>query len=160
MRFRSFTRRCSSLRPDDIRSAPDIAPYLLPLRDETIRDATDTPTDLVLLAKNINDQVEKYLVEKHGAGKKVKELISATERRLCIEILERRPLDVILRPLVKFQLACDGWASGADFGAHALLEKQPEAISRLHDEVNVLGIGMTGRQARPGRNAAIRSRSL
>jgi len=134
------------LTPNDIRSEPDIAPYLLPLRDATIREGKDTPTDLVALAKEINDQVEKFLQEKRGAGKRVKEMISVTERHLCVEILERRPLDVILMPLVKFQMASDGWASGADFGQHALLEKQPEAINRLHDEVNVLGIGMTGRQ--------------
>jgi hypothetical protein len=131
--------------PDDIQSEPELAPYLLPLRDETIREGADTPTDLVALAKKINDQVEKFLKEKRGAGRKDKELISATERRLCVEILERRPLDVILTPLVKFRMACDAWASGADFGKHALLEKQPEAIRRLHDEVNVLGIGLTGR---------------
>ena len=132
--------------PNDIRSEPDIAPYLLPLRDRTIQEGKETPTDLVLLAKEINDQVEKFLKEKRGAGKKVKEQISVTERRLCLEILERRPLDVILRPLEKFQEACDGWASGADFGRHALLEKQAEAVQRLHDEVNVLSVGMTGRQ--------------
>jgi hypothetical protein len=132
--------------PDDIRSQPDIAPYLLPLRDKTIQEGKETPTDLVQLAKDINDRVETFLKEKRGAGKKVKEQISAVERGLCVEILERRPLDVILRPLVKFQLASDGWASGADFGQHALLEKQPEAIRRLHDEVNVLGVGLTGTQ--------------
>jgi hypothetical protein len=132
--------------PNDIRSEPDLAPYLLPLRDQTMHEAADTPTDLVQLAKDINDQVEKYLHDKHLAGKRVKEQISAIERRLCIEILERRPLDVILRPFVKFQLASDGWASGADFGRHELLEKQAKAIDRLHDEVNVLGIGMTGWQ--------------
>jgi len=132
--------------PNDIRSEPDTAPYLIPLRDETIREGADTPTDLVALAKKITDQIEKYLREKRGAGKKVKEQISAIERHLCVEILTRRPLDVILTPLVKFQMASDGWASGADFGAHALLEKQADAIRRLHDEVNVLGVGMTGAQ--------------
>ena len=130
--------------PDEIRSVPDIAPYLIPLRDETIKESSDTPTDLVRLAKDINDEVEKYLKEKRGAGKKVKDLIAGVEKQLCVEILERRPLDVVLRPLVKFQLASDGWASGADFGPHALLEKQPQAINRLHDEAVVLSPGMVG----------------
>jgi len=132
--------------PNDIRSEPDIAPYLLPLRDQTIREAAGTPTDMVLLAKEISDQVEKYLHEKRGAGKRVREQISDIERRLCFEIIERRPLDVIMRPFVKFQLASDGWASGADFGLHEILEKQARAVDRLHDEANVLGVGMTGRQ--------------
>jgi hypothetical protein len=43
-------------------------------------------------------------------------------------------------------MATDGWASGADFGRHALLEKQPQAINRLHDEVNVLSPGLTGQK--------------
>jgi hypothetical protein len=132
------------LTPTDIQSVPDIAPYLLPLRDETIRAGADAPTDLVALAKEINDQVERFLREKRGVGKLIRDPIAETERQLCVEILKRRPLDVILTPLVKFQMACDGWASGADFGRHALLEKQPDAIRRLHDEVDVLGIGMTG----------------
>ena len=118
---------------------------MLPLRDETIHEGPNTTTDLVALAKKINDQVEKYLHEQRGAGKKVREQISVIERHLCVEILERRPLDVILTPLVKFQMASDGWASGADFNRHALLEKQPEAIARLHDEVSVIGAGLTGR---------------
>jgi hypothetical protein len=63
-----------------------------------------------------------------------------------VEILKLSPLDVILTPLVKFQLASDGWASGADFGPHALLQKQPQAIHRLGDEINVLSIGMTGQK--------------
>jgi hypothetical protein len=132
--------------PDDIRSEPEVAPYLLPLRDETFRARADKPTDLVALAKKINDQVVKYLKEKRGAGKKVKEQVSAVERHLCVEILKRRPLDVITRPLVKFQLASDGWPSGADFGRHALLEKQAEAVERLGDRISVLGVGMTGRR--------------
>jgi hypothetical protein len=132
--------------PNDIRSEPDTAPYLLPLRDETVREAADTPTDLVKLAKDISDALENCLREKRGNPKKVKEAIATIERHLSIEILERRPLDVILRPLVKFQLASDGWASGADFGPHALLEKQPQAIHRLGDEMNILGVGLTGTQ--------------
>jgi hypothetical protein len=115
------------------------------LRDETLRAASDTPTDLVALAKKINDRIEDFLHEKRGAGKKVKEQISLIERHLCVEILERRPLDVILTPLVKFQLASDGWASGADFGEHALRVKQPAAINRLGGEIDVLSLGMTGR---------------
>jgi hypothetical protein len=132
--------------PDDIRSEPDTAPYLLPLRDQTIRDAVNTPTDLVKLAKDISDALERYLREKRGNPKKVKEAIATIERHLSVEILERRPLDVMVTPLVKFQLASDGWASGADFGPHALLEKQPQAIRRLGGEVNVLGVGLTGRK--------------
>jgi hypothetical protein len=132
------------LTPDDIRSEPETAPYLIPLRDQAIREGADTPTDLVDLAKKINDQVEKYLHEKRGAGKKVKEQISAIERSLSVEILKRRPLEVLLTPLVKFQAACDGWASGADFGEHALHEKQLQAIQRLGGMVDVLGVGMTG----------------
>jgi hypothetical protein len=132
--------------PNDIRSEPDTAPYLLPLRDETIREAAETPSDLVKRAKDISDALETFLREKRGNPKKVKEQIAEIERHLSVEILERRPLDVILTPLVKFQMACDGWASGADFGRHALLEKQPQAIHRLGNEVNVLGAGMTGRQ--------------
>lgn len=134
------------LTPNDIHSEPQVMPYLLPLRDQTIREAVDTPTDLVQLAKDINSRVETYLREKQGAGKKVKEQISAIERHLCVEILERRPLDVLMTPFVKFRMACDGWASGADFGQHELMEKQPAAINRLHDEVNVLGKGLTGAQ--------------
>jgi hypothetical protein len=134
------------LTPNDIQSEPDTAPYLLPLRDETIRAGADTPTDLVALAKQISGVLEKYLQEKRGNPKKVKEQISTIERHLSVEILKRRPLDVLLTPLVKFQLACDGWASGADFGPHALLEKQPQAIHRLGDEVNVLGVGLTGQK--------------
>ena len=132
--------------PNDIRSEPDLAPYLLPLRDETLRAAANTPTDLVALAKKINDRVERYLHEKRGAGKKVKGQISIIERHLCVEILERRPLGVILTPLVKFQMASDGWASGADFGEHALRVKQPAAINRLGGEIDVLSLGMTGRK--------------
>jgi hypothetical protein len=134
------------LTPNDIHSEPDTAPYLLPLRDETIREGADTPTDLVALAKKISEALEKYLREKRGDPKKVKAQISVIERNLSVEILKRRPLDVILMPLVKFQLASDGWASGADFGSHALLEKQPQAIHRLGDEVTVLGAGLTGQK--------------
>jgi len=130
--------------PDHIQSEPDVAPYLLPLRDATIKESGDTPTDLVALAKKINAQVEKFLHEKRGAGKMVRVQIALIERHLSVEILKNRPLDVIMMPFVKFQAACDGWPSGADFGEHALREKQFAAISRLHDEVNVLGVGMTG----------------
>jgi len=130
--------------PNDIRSEPDAAPYLIPLRDEVIRAGVNTPTDLVAVAKQISDALVKYLHEQRGAGKKVKEQVSVIERNLSVEILKRRPLDVLLMPLVKFHLACDGWASGADFGPHALLEKQPQAIRRLGKMVDVLGIGMTG----------------
>jgi hypothetical protein len=134
------------LTPNDIQSEPDTAPYLLPLRDQTIREGADTPTDLVALAKEISGVLEKYLQEKRGNPKKVKEQISTIERHLSVEILKRRPLDVLLTPLVKFQLVSDGWASGADFGPHALLEKQPQAIHRLGDEINVLGLGLTGQK--------------
>jgi hypothetical protein len=130
--------------PNDIRSEPDAAAYLLPLRDETIREGADSPTDLVALAKKINDALMRYLHDKRVADNKVRAEISVIERGLCVEILERRPLDVMVRPLVKFQMASDGWASGADFGPHELLEKQPQAIRRLGDEVNVLSVGMTG----------------
>jgi len=131
------------LTPDDIRSEPDTAPYLIPLRDQTIREGTYS-TDLVALAKEISDVLVKYLQEKRGAGKKVKEQISVIERHLSVEILKRHPLDVLLTPLDKFHLACDAWSSGADFGRHALLEKQPQAIARLGTMVDVLGVGMTG----------------
>ena len=130
--------------PNDISSEPAVAPYLLPLRDETIKAAVDTPNDLVALAKKIDDQVELYVRNKPGAGNKVKAQIAAIELHLCVEILKRRPLDVIVTPLEKFQLACDGWASGADFGPHALLDKQPKAITRLHGELDVLSPGLTG----------------
>jgi hypothetical protein len=132
------------LTPNDIRSAPDIAPYLLPLRDETIQAGENSPTDLVELAKLINVQVLKYVKEKLGAGEKTKAPIAAVEKGLCLEILKRRPLDVIMMPLVKFHLACDGWPSGADFGRHALLEKQGSAVARMGDEMNVIGVGLTG----------------
>jgi len=132
--------------PDDIRSEPAAAPYLLPLRDATIRDGETNPTALVTVAKNINDTLEKYLREKRHLTSKLREPIAQIERRLCIEILTRRPLDVIVTPFVKFQMATDGWASGADFSAHFLYDKQFEAIRRLHDEVKVLSPGMTGSQ--------------
>ncbi|HEX4085847.1 MAG TPA: hypothetical protein VHY22_13120 [Chthoniobacteraceae bacterium] len=131
--------------PNDIQSVPGVAPYVLPLRDQTIRDARTTPKDLVKLAKDINDRVEKFVREKWGVEKKVREPISTVERRLCVEILERRPLEVFVTPFKKFQLASDGWPSGADFGCHELREKQAKAVDRLHDEVNVLGVGLTGR---------------
>ncbi len=137
------------LTPNDIQSQPGTAPYLIPLRDKTIGDAKETPTDLVLLAKEISDQVEAYIRarDKLGPDAKIKkEEVIGIERDLCVEILKRRPMDVFLRPFVKFQLASDGWASGEDFGRHALLEKQPQAIDRLHGETSVLGVGLTGRQ--------------
>ena len=62
-----------------------------------------------------------------------------------MEILEREPLTVLLMPLVKFQLASDGWASGSRFDAHVLYEKQKQAAGRLGDEITVLGKGLTGR---------------
>jgi hypothetical protein len=130
--------------PNDIHSEPDLAPYLLPLRDQTMKAAKDTPTDLVELAKQINAQVESYLRGKGLAGTHLRDQIADIEQRLCLEILERRPLEVITRPLVKFQLASDGWPSGADFGYHALRDKQAAGITRLHDDVNVLGEGLTG----------------
>lgn len=132
------------LTPDDIQSAPDVAPYLLPLRDETIHAGENSQTDLVELAKQINLQVLKYVTEKRGATEKNKALIASVEKGLCVEILKRRPVDVILMPLRKFQLASDGWASGADFGQHALLEKQRSAVNRLGDELKVIGPGLTG----------------
>jgi len=140
------------LTPDTIQSAPDIAPYVLPLRDQVARDETDSPTDLVSLAKEINAQVYRYVQEKRGGtGDKVKRLGSEVERDLCVEILKRRPLDVIAMPFVKFRLATDGWSSGADFGRHYLLEKQRAAVARLGDEINVLGVGLTGLpQDQPG----------
>jgi hypothetical protein len=139
------------LTPDDIHSAPDIAPYLLPLRDQTIQAGANSPTDLVELAKLVNAQVEQYVREKRGAGTKVKALISSVEKDLCVEILKRRPLDVVMMPLAKFQLASDGWASGADFGRHALLEKQPSAVVRIADQIKVLGPGLTGQEMNQSR---------
>jgi len=133
------------LTPDDIRSEPDTAPYLLPLRDKVVREGENTPTDLVAVAKQISEVLVKYLHEQRGAGKKVKEQVSVIERNLSVEILKRRPVEVLMMPLVKFRAACDGWPSGADFGPHALLEKQPQAIRRLGKMVDVLGVGMTGR---------------
>jgi len=132
------------LTPNDIHSAPDIAPYLLPLRDQTIQEGADTPTDLVELAKLINLQVLKYVKEKRGAGEKTKGLIASVEKDLCVEILKRRPVDVVMMPFVKFQLASDGWASGADFGPHVLLEKQDSAVVRMGGEMQVMGRGLTG----------------
>jgi hypothetical protein len=138
------------LTPDDIHSAPDIAPYLLPLRDQTIQAGADSQTDLVELAKQINVQVLKYVEEKRGANeKKTKALIASVEKDLCVEILRRRPMDVVMMPFVKFQLASDGWASGADFGRHALLEKQPSALLRLGGEMPVMGPGLTGQPQDP-----------
>jgi hypothetical protein len=131
--------------PDQISSQPGLAPYLIPLRDRTMHDASDTPTDLVELAKEINGQIEYYVDVKEGPTKKTKARVSEIEEQLCIQILKARPLDVALRPLVKFQLASDGWASGADFSRHELIEKQSRAVERLGDEVKVTGIGLTGR---------------
>jgi hypothetical protein len=132
--------------PDDIKSEPDTAPYLIPLRDATIRDGQTTPTALVAVAKEINDTLEKYLREKRHLTSKLREPIAQIERHLCIEILTRRPLDVFLTPFVKFQLATDGWSSGADFSPHFLYDKQYEAIRRLHDSVPTLSPGLTGQQ--------------
>ena len=134
------------LTPNDIRSEPAVAPNLLPLRDETIREGQTNATDLVLLAKNINDQVELSLRQQNYTGEKVKNRIALIELHLCLEIIERRPVDVILTPLVKFQMACDAWPSGSGFGAHDLIAKQFKAVSRLGGEIDVLGEGLTGRK--------------
>ena len=132
------------LTPSDIHSEPDTAPYLLPLRDQTIQAGADAPTDLVALAKEISDALGRYLQDKRVSPNNVRAQTSTIERHLSVEILERRPLDVLLTPLVKFQMASDGWASGADFGPHALHEKQAQAVHRLGRWVDVLGAGLTG----------------
>jgi hypothetical protein len=134
------------MTPDDIRSEPGTAPYLLPLRDQTIHAGENEPTDLVALAKQINDAVARYLREKEGNPSNPRERIAVIERHLSVEILKRRPLAVILTPFVKFQLASDGWPSGSDFGPRALLVKQPAAVHRLGDEVTILGPGLTGQK--------------
>jgi hypothetical protein len=58
-------------------------------------------------------------------------------------------VDVVMMPFVKFQLASDGWASGADFGPHVLLDKQRSALLRLGGEMPVMGRGLTGQPQDP-----------
>ena len=131
------------LTPDDIRSEPGIAPYLLPLRDRTIQGGADS-ADLVRLAKDINDALKKYLDEQRGINRKRRKPLAEIEKHLALEILERRPLAVLLLPLWKFQLASDGWTSGSGFDERALHEKQAQAVTRGRNMMPFLSQGLTG----------------
>jgi hypothetical protein len=88
--------------------------------------------------------VQQYVLDHGGNPNKIKAPIIEIDRKLSIEILKRRPLDVILTPFAKFRDATDGWPSGEDFGPRPLLERQPLGIRRFGDSVKVLSKGLTG----------------
>jgi hypothetical protein len=109
------------LAPDQSRSEPDIAPFLLPLRDEARRRYPDYPGDLVQLEKDVTGMVEHYLhAQKKGRGKKAR---SKVLKNLCREAFAAHPVEGLIVPLQKFQLASDAWSAFA-FDIEALVLKQ------------------------------------
>jgi len=107
--------------PDQSRAEPDIAPFLLPVRDEARRLFPDYPGDLVQLDKDITGFVEDYVRDQKARGIKKKK--AEVIKSLCREAVAARPVDSLLLPLQKFQLAIDVWSAYA-FDFEALYLKQ------------------------------------
>lgn len=108
--------------PDQSRAEPDIAPFLLPVRDEARRIFPDYPGDLVQLDKDITNLVEAYVRDQKARGIKKKK--PEVLRHLCREAALAQPVDTLLLPLQKFQLAIDVWSAYAyDFEALYLKQR-------------------------------------
>jgi len=108
--------------PDHSSSEPDIAPFLLPLRDEARRIFPDYPGNLVQMDKDVTKVVEDYVRAQKNLGVKKKK--SKVLKNLCREALAARPVESLLIPLQKFHLAIDVWSAYAyDFEALVLKQR-------------------------------------
>jgi hypothetical protein len=107
--------------PDQSKSEPDIAPFLLPLRDAMRARFPDYPGDLVQLDKDVTKMVHDYVHAQKARHKK--EDRSRVLKNLCREAIAARPVESLLLPLQKFRLAIDVWSAYA-YDADALVNKQ------------------------------------
>lgn len=128
--------------PDHSRLEPGIAPFLLPLRDDARQRYPDYPGDLVQLDKDVTKMVEAYLqaTEKHVRKKRK----SAVLRNLCREAAAARPIETLLLPPLKFQLAIDVWSAYA-YDLEALVLKQRHSATHRPWMLK-LSKRLTGRQ--------------
>ena len=107
--------------PDQSKREPEIAPFLIPLRDEVRGRFPDYPGDLVQLDKDVTKMVETYV--RSQKAKHIKEQKSKVLKNLCREAIAARPVESLLLPLQKFHLAIDVWSAYA-YDADALQNKQ------------------------------------
>lgn len=135
------------LTPDRLRFEPEIAPYVLPLRDRYQAQWTEAQSDLVQVAKNINRAIDPYIHLKYPRknGKRNREVAAGIFQRLCLDVLIARPFGVFCVPFGKFQQAADGWSSGV-FDERYLFEHQKTAATRGDWMMRVLSKGLTGTQ--------------
>ena len=135
------------LTPDKLRFEPDIAPYVLPLRDKYRVEWAENQSDLVQVAKYINRAIVPYLKEKYPAKHDGRNRVMAAKifKKLCLDVLIARPFGVFCVPFGKFQQAVDGWSSGA-YDERYLLTHQKTAATRGKWMTQVLSKGLTGTQ--------------
>jgi len=135
------------LTPDHLRFEPDIAPYVLPLRDRYRQEWVERQGELVQVAKVINRAIEPYVKEHYPAkhGKRNREMAADVFQRLCLDVLVSNPVGVALVPFGKFQQATDGWSSGV-FDEGYLDRHQKNAATRGKWMTQVLSKGLTGTQ--------------
>jgi hypothetical protein len=118
-----------SFAPDHSKHEPDIAPFLLPLRDQALARFPQYPGDLVQLDKDVTTMVEAYVEDQKKRGHKKKKPVVL--KNLCREAIAARPVDALLLPLQKFRLAIDVWSAYAfDFEA-LVLKQRHSATHRL-----------------------------
>jgi len=113
--------------PDQSKHEPDIAPYLLPLRDDVRQRYPDYPGDLVQLDKDVLKMAEEYVRDQKKLH--IKKDKSKVLKNLCREAIAARPVDSLLLPVQKFHLAIDVWSAYA-YDEEALLKKQ--LVSATH----------------------------
>ena len=139
------------LAPDQFESAPDFAPYILPLRDDLRSHSDGYPDDLVATSKKLSHAAEDYLdktsKEKPTFEQRKKE-VGKLLRGICLETLKASPLEVLKLPFLKFRLAIDAWSAYCwnDLYLH---QRQWEAYTREPWMSAVLSKGLTGRQQTP-----------
>jgi hypothetical protein len=107
--------------PDQSKSEPGIAPFLLPVRDAARARFPDYPGDLVQMDQQVTKLVEDYL--KMQKARHIKESKSRVLKNLCREAIAARPVESLLLPLQKFRLAIDVWSAYA-YDYDALVNKQ------------------------------------
>lgn len=129
------------LAPDHFKSAPELEPYLIPVRDGVRKAFPEYPGDLVKTAKRIDLAVKDCFKNIPDGGRSVR---AKHLNSLCLEILWLHPVEVLQLPLVKFRLAVDAWSAYC-WDDRYLRERQSQALTSHDYMVSTLSKGLTGK---------------
>ena len=137
------------LAPDHFQSAPELEPYLIPLRDELRRSYPEYPAELVETSKKLTKAADQCFKDIGTGEKKDREKRQGKAlRAVCLEILSAHPCEVLELPFLKFRLAVDAWSAYC-WNEHYLHQRQAEALTQKEWMAPVLSKGLTGKKQTP-----------